>query len=843
MKNISLILLGVVISLFFFSLKSNAYSYQKIFIENTNSKIMTEVPVTFGMVFEKGAIPEKQPLTARSANGTAYQVQLDRKAFHPDGTLRHGILSFVMPILNSDETRELKIETASSEPNGPFVETADVIEGDANFAARLYVEGKEYISTLSDAMNNISLQWLKGPVASEWITYAPFVNTITSEPHPHLSARFNVRKYKASSNMKIDFVLENCTTWSFGLKNYEYDIEISLKNKVIYAKNNLIHFARSRWKKTFWTNEEPQIHISHGPVALMKTRAVPAYDPFLLGDISGPVEERLSSYSTFMNSELKTYPYRDGSGDVTLDIFGPMGIAHLLQDMGSPGGRPEIGPLPRWTSNYILTQDRRAKYATIKMSDLAGSWPVHYRDETTGLPVSISDHPSLTIHSNAPSSQRPPALLHPARIPYSPDTAHQPCFSFVPYILTGDFYHLEEMHFWLSYSFLTLPAGSRYEDGRRESYRGLDLGIFISFGQVRSRAWILRNLAQYAAFAPDNLPSKSLYQQIMKNNSELLPVLMNKNAYGFVTIGLDVDGEQPWMDDFLTWATGYAVGLGFDGFSSFFQWKTKFPVQRMGFGFEDNNYCWQLSAPYKMKVSPDGFLFYENINQIYEATFSDAAQYECGSTEFLMSTGFSSDAQLGSAASCSYCYPAVLSIALAAAVDANVKDADKAWEKYNNRAIQPDFRGYPNWAIVPYSALLHKVSYSHDIEGAIDGEMIQIVIHGHDSNKVTAVPDLGYHFVQWSDGSKTNPRIDRNVTGNIAVHAVFDYIKGDVNLNDRIDIGDALLMTHHATGSTELTDLQLKISGIEGHNDSHLNISHTVKILAVLSNVNLSMIP
>jgi hypothetical protein len=121
--------------------------------------------------------------------------------------------------------------------------------------------------------------------------------------------------------------------------------------------------------------------------------------------------------------------------------------------------------------------------------------------------------------------------------------------------------------------------------------------------------------------------------------------------------------------------------------------------------------------------------------------------------------------------------------------------------------------------------------------------MFQTVTHGQDSNTVTAVPGLGYHFVQWSDGSKTNPRTDTNVTENITVHAVFDYIKGDVNLNDRIDIGDALLLTHHATGSTELTDLQLRISDIAGHNDSHLNISHTVKILALLANVNPSKPP
>ena len=38
---------------------------------------------------------------------------------------------------------------------------------------------------------------------------------------------------------------------------------------------------------------------------------------------------------------------------------------------------------------------------------------------------------------------------------------------------------------------------------------------------------------------------------------------------------------------------------------------------------------------------------------------------------------------------------------------------------------------------------------------------------------VTAVPDEGYHFVQWSDGSTANPRTDTGVTGDIAVTASF----------------------------------------------------------------------
>jgi formylglycine-generating enzyme required for sulfatase activity len=46
-------------------------------------------------------------------------------------------------------------------------------------------------------------------------------------------------------------------------------------------------------------------------------------------------------------------------------------------------------------------------------------------------------------------------------------------------------------------------------------------------------------------------------------------------------------------------------------------------------------------------------------------------------------------------------------------------------------------------------------------------------VEGTDGTSVTAVPDYGYHFVQWSDGSTDNPRTDLNVLSDITVEATF----------------------------------------------------------------------
>jgi len=68
---------------------------------------------------------------------------------------------------------------------------------------------------------------------------------------------------------------------------------------------------------------------------------------------------------------------------------------------------------------------------------------------------------------------------------------------------------------------------------------------------------------------------------------------------------------------------------------------------------------------------------------------------------------------------------------------------------------------------------IFQLNYTAGPNGSITGETMQIVYPYADGTAVEAVPDPGYSFVQWSDGSTENPRVDTNVTKNIAVTAEF----------------------------------------------------------------------
>src|SRR6185369_15236355 len=76
-------------------------------------------------------------------------------------------------------------------------------------------------------------------------------------------------------------------------------------------------------------------------------------------------------------------------------------------------------------------------------------------------------------------------------------------------------------------------------------------------------------------------------------------------------------------------------------------------------------------------------------------------------------------------------------------------------------------------ATASFAINTYTLTYTAGANGSITGTSPQTVNHGGNGTAVTAVPDAHYHFVNWSDGSTSNPRTDTNVTANISVTANF----------------------------------------------------------------------
>ena len=75
--------------------------------------------------------------------------------------------------------------------------------------------------------------------------------------------------------------------------------------------------------------------------------------------------------------------------------------------------------------------------------------------------------------------------------------------------------------------------------------------------------------------------------------------------------------------------------------------------------------------------------------------------------------------------------------------------------------------------VVAFEKISYTLTYTAGEGGSIGGAATQTVQYGESGTAVTAVPDGGYRFVQWSDGVRTASRTDTDVRKNLSVTAQF----------------------------------------------------------------------
>jgi autotransporter-associated beta strand protein len=68
----------------------------------------------------------------------------------------------------------------------------------------------------------------------------------------------------------------------------------------------------------------------------------------------------------------------------------------------------------------------------------------------------------------------------------------------------------------------------------------------------------------------------------------------------------------------------------------------------------------------------------------------------------------------------------------------------------------------------------YAVNYTAGANGTLTGNAAQTVNHGSNASTVTAVPNVGYSFLSWSDGVLTAARTDTNLVANLSVTATFE---------------------------------------------------------------------
>jgi hypothetical protein len=689
-------------------------------VSDTSAQFQARVPLTVGHVFARGDVKAGETIVA-TFKGVATPLQADIKATHADGSVRHAVLTAMLPQLAGGESATLSL--ASTPVLSPPVGTGpgSLLASGFSAVVRLNIGGVIYSADAAQLLASKPYKtWLSGPLVNEWQVSGPV--TANGIAHPHLNARFAIRNYPLASTgrpgaTRVDVTVENNWAYEPEPKNVTYDAEVLVNNLPVYSKPALTHFHHARWRKVFWTGAEPQVQVRHDIAYLLGTRALPNYDRSVI-----PSQTALAKMKT----------------DWEAADSGPMAMPFVNKYMPSTGGRPDIGLQHAWAALYILSMDARARQVTVGLGDLAGSWPVHYRDKNTDQVVSILEYPYVRDIRIGSDSYNPLTKKHEdmprctsteagaCTTPYTPDSAHQPSFAYLPYLLTGDSYYLDELQFWANWNLVTMNP----------YYRSLAKGL-VKGNQVRAQAWSLRTLGHAAYITPDTHPMKAYFNQVLQHNLDFYNTTFAgsaTNQLGFIDntatsyavayggpTGPNT-GVAPWMDDFFTSAVGHLNEMGFNSAEPILAWKSRFPIGRMMAA----GYCWIDGAVYALMVRPGASAaYFTSFAEAYQATMrnndgtamvnSTGTRYldlPCGSqaqadwrtqldkdkkvwrTPWLAGemTGYGTSPEG---------YPSNMQPALAMAAAMGVPNAREAWTRFINRSVKPNYSERPQFAIVP----------------------------------------------------------------------------------------------------------------------------------------------
>lgn len=260
-----------------------------------------------------------------------------------------------------------------------------------------------------------------------------------------------------------------------------------------------------------------------------------------------------------------------GQGFQAAQTYAPMRLAGVYPNMGSTGERNDIGPITEWAADYIVSNASVGLTNLIAQGEAAGTVPWCFRNMTTGAPYDrLSTIVTLRNSAN---------FYGTTNIPFAYDSGHHPSLSYIPFLLTGDPYYLENMQFAVNINVQSPTSGGWNSAGRY-------------------LAWPLRDTIHAAKCTPDSVPSwlqtkTYMLSVLTKYYTKVMTYVNNTTdpsfyAFNFINSGGSQNANgtpggayaAPWQESFISYVFGWAVALGFTEWTTAYLWKVKCDIAR-----------------------------------------------------------------------------------------------------------------------------------------------------------------------------------------------------------------------------------------------------------------------
>ena len=276
--------------------------------------------------------------------------------------------------------------------------------------------------------------------------------------------------------------------------------------------------------------------------------------------------------------------------------YTPMSTCGIPADQGQTGIYPGIGLITGWQAQYA-TRPGVSENFFRNQAEASGSFQQHVRDPNTLAPFNwVIEYSNANMYS---ASTGQPYFSWTRRT--KTDTGHHPSLTYVPYLLTGDPYYLEEQQFLTNHLALLAPG-----NGGRWSDKG------------RYFAWPLRTIAQTYLITPDIVPSwlmpKSYFIPMLDKNKEMAMKHVNdtsSNPWNYVFHDMPDTGQSStkdpantgshvWQSNYTGLTLAWMVSAGFEDWRIVAEWLIKNLVDRAS---SSSGYARAYPSPYHIRYN------------------------------------------------------------------------------------------------------------------------------------------------------------------------------------------------------------------------------------------------
>lgn len=556
--------------------------------------------ITIGQPFAPGEVPAAGFLSA-SLKGAPVALQVDKKAAHADGSLRHAILTFEVPALAAGESANLKIFNSTTDLAGVAPSLTDLLSSNYDVTVSINLAGTTLqgsAKTALTALDPAAANWLRGPLVTEFNAKQSLNEFIT--------IYYNVR-YHRDGVVQTDVIVANDWAFKAGIRTLTYDVTVRQGGATVFTKTAQKHNRYANWRLSMYSNNlPPQIQWKRDLLHLRKTKSIYNYR----GDVTIDEGAIASLYNGYLTSDRS-----------------PNGGSLITRYMPTTGGRSDIGPEPAWVSLYLVSQDPRLAEVMYAQANAGGSIPWHLRDPSTNLPITRDAHPYVWFDGrcsqaagNNSTRDCPADGYDLSDTEWTPDTSHQPSLFYVPYLLSGDKYYADELSMVAAANINFYNITYFNNNGNFYWQSGSD--------QVRGSAWSLRTVANAAYVLPDSDPMKAYFAKIVDNDLTYgyqrfqAAGPLQGELSGYVSgynFGSPTGDMAPWQDDYMTIVYGFLYQRGFTKAKAILDWKLNFTAGR--FLQNDAVYCVNRGPGYYLLTKQNNVLL-TTWNAVYNSTYA-----------------------------------------------------------------------------------------------------------------------------------------------------------------------------------------------------------------------------